>query len=140
MVFYSLYFRTHCHATEDPEKVELALRKVIGLAEITKSSTEGYYGNKILVLEAKLSSKNAIMRFFSELKVVSITEKLLATITQRVDENCCFYFRLDKQASFEGLYKLANSEDAILVKCKIKVFPQRRSQAILILKKFLENL
>ena len=51
----SLSFRTFAHATEDEEKVERALRFASGAEEITKSKSEGYHGNPIVVMEARIT-------------------------------------------------------------------------------------
>ncbi len=125
----SLAFRTFAHATEDESRVEQALRFVSGAEEVTKSRSEGYHGNPIVVLEAKISRSREIRNFFASLDTADV-QKLLDTLELRVDEESMFFLRLDKQAAFEGRTVMADHDDIISVRGKIKSYPQSRDNAL----------
>ena len=125
----SLSFRTFAHATEDEERVEQALKFASGAEEITKSKSEGYHGNPIVVMEAKISRSREIKAFFASLPIDDV-QHLLDTLERRVDEESMFFLRLDKQAAFEGRIAMAEDDDVISVRGKIKSYPQKRENAL----------
>ncbi len=125
----NLSFRTFAHGTEDPAKVERALRFVSGAETVTRSSSTGYYGNPIIVMEAKISDSKHIKALLRSLGPRSLTV-LLDTLDLRMDDDSFFYFRLDKQEAFQERYVLANGEDVIAVKGKVKSYPQSRENAM----------
>jgi RNA binding exosome subunit len=124
-----LSFRTFTHATEDEEKVEQALKLASGADEITRSKSEGYHGNPIVVMEAKISRSKEIKEFFASLPVEDV-QRLLDTLEIRIDEESMFFLRLDKQAAFEGRLTLGRNDDVISVRGKIKSYPQSRENAL----------
>jgi RNA binding exosome subunit len=124
-----LSFRTFAHATEDEEKVEQALKLASGADEITRSKSEGYHGNPIVVMEAKISRSKEIKEFFASLPVEDV-QRLLDTLEIRIDEESMFFLRLDKQAAFEGRLTLGRNDDVISVRGKIKSYPQSRENAL----------
>ncbi len=125
----SLSFRTFAHATEDEEKVERALRFASGAEEITKSKSEGYHGNPIVVMEARITRSREIKEFFTSLPIDDV-RRLLDTLERRVDEESMFFLRLDKQAAYEGRMSLGENDDIISVRGKIKSYPQSRENAL----------
>ena len=125
----SLAFRTFAHATENEDRVEQALRFVSGAEEITKSRSEGYHGNPIVVVEARITRSKEMKSFFASLDAADV-QKLIDTLELRVDEESMFFLRLDKQAAFEGRSVLADHDDIISVRGKIKSYPQSRDNAL----------
>ena len=125
----SLSFRTFAHATEDEEKVEQALRFASGAEEIAKSKSEGYHGNPIVVMEARITRSREIKEFFTSLPIDDV-RRLLDTLERRVDEESMFFLRLDKQAAYEGRMSLGENDDIISVRGKIKSYPQSRENAL----------
>lgn len=140
MVFYSLVFRAHCHATEEPIKVEEALKFVTRSEKLIKRRVSGYFGNPIIVMETQLKRSGEIKDFFLRLKNSELIEKLASTLDKRIDDECNFYLRFDKQKAYEKFYELTTHGDAILLKAKLKAFPARKENAVLALRRFLENL
>jgi len=63
-VFHWVELRTFCHATEERERVEHALRFASGGGEIQASPTEGQHGNPILILVTRLEDRKAIAAFW----------------------------------------------------------------------------
>lgn len=124
-----LDFRTFCHATEVEEKVNKALTFVSNCQEVTVTHSEGYHGNKILIMECTLARKADIKAFFRRLSLKDLKD-MSETIDQRLDEDGQFFFRLDKQkASLEELV-LFSGDDCIHVRAKVESYPKRREKAL----------
>jgi RNA binding exosome subunit len=134
----SLSFRTFAHATEDEEKVERALKFASGAEEITKSRSEGYHGNPIMVMEAKITRSREIKEFLASLPADDV-RRLLDTLERRVDDESMFFLRLDKQAAYEGRVALGENDDIISVRGKIKSYPQSRENALRTMESILQD-
>ncbi|MDI6888352.1 MAG: RNA-binding domain-containing protein [Methanocellales archaeon] len=140
MIHY-ITLRAFVHATENPSKVETALRLFIPEdCEINTSKTEGHFGNPITVFTAKLE-KRACKPFMEILKCLPAAElsKLRREVEQRVDDDCNFHIRLDKQSACNGTVRLTRTEDAIDIKMKVKTYPSKRDSAIKIMEGLLSN-
>lgn len=140
MSFHYLRFRAYCHATENEKGVEDAVRFVSGTDKIEKRTAEGYHGNPIIVMGATLKKSSDIRAFFSRLKQQRLVEKILDELEDRIDEDCGFHLRFDKQKAFDKKYELVKHDDIILVKGKIKCFPPDKGSAVKSMKEGLENL
>ena len=125
----SLIFRTFAHATEDEGRVEQALRFASGAEDISKIKNEGYHGNPIIILEGRITRSREIRTFLNSLEHDDV-RMLLDTLESRVDEESMFFLRLDKQAAYEGRIALADNDDVISVRGKIKSYPQKRESAL----------
>jgi RNA binding exosome subunit len=134
----NLSFRTFAHATEDPERVEKALRYVSGAENITRSSSTGYYGNPIIVMEAKVTDSKHIKALLRSLGPEAL-KQLLDSLDRRLDEESFFYLRLDKQEAFRERFVLADGEDIIAVRGKVKSYPQNRENAMGSMRNILES-
>ncbi len=139
MSFHSLSFRTFCQATEDEAKVVQALRFVTGAEAVERSVSEGYHGNKIIVLESAITSRKKIDSFFSRLSRSEL-EQILATLDSRVDEECALFFRLDKQDAYQEKLRLTSGEDVISVRGKIECYPKRRETALTGAREYFESI
>jgi RNA-binding protein len=135
----SLAFRTFSHATESEERVEQALRFVSGTDKIETSRSVGYHGNPIVIKEARITESRKIKSFFDSLDKQEV-RKLLDTLENRVDDDSFFFLRLDKQAAFMGVFKMADNEDIIAVRGKIKSYPQSRENAVIVMQRFLGSI
>ncbi|MDD1769450.1 MAG: hypothetical protein LUO79_00010 [Methanomassiliicoccales archaeon] len=129
MGFHYLAFRTFCQATEDEEKVTLALRYASGAEGVERSASEGYHGNKIVVLENAIRSKKKTDAFFDRLSDSDVAQ-ILETLEQRVNEECALFFRLDKQEAYLGRLVVTKGDDVISVRAKIECYPKRRENAL----------
>jgi len=129
------------HATEDPSKVENALRLFVPEdCEINMAKTGGHFGNPITIFTAKLE-KRACKQFIEILKSLPATElsKLRRELAQRVDDGCNFHVRLDKQSAYNGIVRLTQTEDAIDIRMKVKTYPSRRDSAIKVMEDLLSD-
>ena len=114
------------HATEDEEKVLDAVRRILpeALGENTvfaKTKAQGHHGNPIVVFETKIKDKSmvkaAVENMASNLSPLD-KETLLNEVERHVEKGS-FYVRLDKQAAFQGEFKLAIT-DPIRVRLRLK--------------------
>lgn len=125
-VFHYLHLRAFAHETEDPAKVRSALDHAAQGAEVAWGEThvEGSHKNRILILEGELKSAPAAKRFFRGILRDDPEgfRRLLEETPKRVDENLNFYLRLDKQEAYQGRLVLAQEDDAITVRAKVRFF------------------
>jgi RNA binding exosome subunit len=133
----NLSFRTFAYATEDPERVERALRFVSGADCITRNSSTGYYGNPIIVMQARVTDSKHIKAVLRSLGPEGL-KTLLDTLDRRLDEESFFYLRLDKQEAYLDRFVLTDGEDVIAVRGKVKSYPQSRDNAMVSMRNILE--
>jgi len=133
MNVHHITFRTSVAATESDDRVKTALSLFLFDNKTNATQTEGHFGNPIIVLEGKDRGKDCGR--FMELLKSSLGEDELETLKkercERIDEECCYHIRFDKQAAFEGKVKIASTSDAIIAKIKLKAFPAKREKAII---------
>ncbi len=134
---------THCHATEDLEKVKKALMNVISpeLRSIAKLHSEvlhGYYGNPIVKLEVRFKSDNAYTVVKYIMSLISDVDQryLMASLDMRysVKDNK-LYLRLDKQEAYLGGIALYEGDDSIKVSISFSMI--RSADAV---REFLEKM
>ncbi len=128
-------FRAFVAITEDEDRVRAALSLFIPLDRIKSMKVEGHFGNEISILDGELGRKEAL-GFFQNLREQLPEEnrkRLIREIPDRLEGNNLFHFRLDKQAAYNGLFRLTDSKDAVDISVLIKTFPARREEAINIL-------
>lgn len=118
--------RVFSHATEDPEKVQTAVKNTLpeSLAnelKLTQTNVTGHHGNPIISLETKLNDK-AALPFLLEKLATALSpldkEHLCTELDQHIERHN-LYLRLDKQNAFLGTIKLA-SRDPIHFKIHFK--------------------
>lgn len=105
--------RVFSHATEDPEKVQTAIRNTLpeqlsANLTVTKTSVTGHHGNPIVLYEAKLEDKQALPAALEKIgaSLSSLDkEQLNAEIKQHIEKRN-LYLRFDKQNAFLGTLKL----------------------------------
>lgn len=133
-LFHYLHLRAFAHETEDPEKVRVAMRHAVGVdakdLDFEETEVEGSHKNRIRILEAEV--RGAIEKqFFAALQRDDPQgyDSIRRHARERLDEHLNFYLRLDKQEAYLGRVKLAEGDDAITVRAKVKSFASKRSQA-----------
>jgi len=124
--------RGHSRPTEIVERVITAVLNVFpeelrSRVKVETQTAEGYNRTTIAVisavLRAKLHCETAVRHLLRELS--SDDRKTLAsTLMQRIDEQCVFFVRIDKQAAYLGHLKLATGPDMISVKIHIQQYPR----------------
>ena len=109
--------RVFAHATEDPEKVQTAVRNLLPteLSEtlvFEKTSTTGHHGNPIILFTSKLTDKKllptALEKIGKDLGALD-KEELNRNIKLHIEKGN-LYLRFDKQSAFLGTLKFSQND------------------------------
>ncbi len=118
--------RVFAHATENPEKVQTAVRNLfpVELAEtltFEKTSCTGHHGNPIILFTAKLADRkllpSALKKFGTDLSALD-KEELSRDIKLHLEKGN-LYLRFDKQSAYQGKTKFSQN-DPIHIKIHFK--------------------
>lgn len=137
-MFHWVELRTFCHATEERERVEQALR-FAGGGEIQATAVEGHHGNPILLLGSRLDTAKEMATFWEHAAVRENAAVWLETLEERMDDDATFHARLDKQAAYQERIVLATGTDVIDVTARVRVYPAKREKALAVLRQELER-
>jgi RNA binding exosome subunit len=151
--------RAFCYATEDEKRVEQALRafvpgpaspeeddradetedgdRAFEFVELDRETTEGFHGDRILVLSVRLERADQVRYALSALAGAEEFDRLLAELEDRVDDNTAFFVQLDKQGAFRGDVRLG---EGITFRAKVEAYPARREKAVENTRETLERL
>ncbi len=133
--------RTFCYATEDEKRVEEALRTFLPdddePFEIDRVESEGHYGDRILVLSARVENADDVRHVLSRLADLEEFETLIDELDERVTENTELFLRLDKQAAFKDEVRLG---DGITFRAKVEAYPAKKARAVENAEEVLERL
>lgn len=115
------------------------MEELLGDAEYSEELTESEHGNTMTILEARLTKQRQYRELFERLGP-DIRSWILEDMDNRVDDDCMFYIRLDKQKAVLGTYEVAHHGDVIAVTGKIQSHPARKEVAARTLSEFLAGL
>ena len=136
--------RAYSRATEVSDRVVSAIlnlypEKYRELVEFESTKVEGQSGDKILIVGSKLTDKigteatlDYIFRKFGE----TDHRRLQNSLQRRIDRNCLFFIRIDKQEAFLDNIVLEKGPDVISVQIHIRQYPRCRLEDVM---KMLEN-
>jgi len=122
---------------EDEARIAEAMRSLIpfNLEEqkliLKRSTVQGFSEKKIIIYELELekeSHTNAFLKSLNE-KLDERQKDMLILQDNRLDDECCFYLRLDKQKLLDGEYQLTNSGECYHIKMCIAAYPKKRECA-----------
>jgi len=125
----SVYMETYCHATEDLEKVKLALMNMIppsirNSVRISRDVLRGYHGNPIVVLRVRILDKEhalSTVQFLSSLMTDDDRRRIINTLGLRLDRSKNLYIRVDKQYAYRGLARVMEHDDVIKIKISLSL-------------------
>lgn len=137
--FHWIRVQTFCYATERKELLEEVMEDLLGDAEYSEELTESEHGNTMTILEARLTRQKQFRQLFEKLGG-DIRGWLVDDMENRVDEDCVFYMRLDKQKAVEGVYEIAHHGDVISITGKVQSHPARKEIAVRIMDDFLTGI
>ncbi|MEF8843453.1 MAG: RNA-binding protein [Haloarculaceae archaeon] len=145
--------RAFCYATEDEKRVEQALRRFVPgpalpdegadgdgdgtFVELDREVTEGFNGDRILILSVRLERADQIRYALAALAEAEEFDRLLAELDDRVDDNTAFFVTLDKQAAFRGDVRLG---EGITFRAKVEAYPAKWETAVENARETLEGL
>ncbi len=109
--------RVFSHATEDPEKVQAAVRHTLpeDLAQqvvFGENSLTGHHGNPITLFEAKLKDKNVVSLVILKL-ALGLASLDKAKLRNEIDshvEGRDLYLRFDKQYAYRGELRFSSTD------------------------------
>lgn len=109
--------RVFAHATEDPEKVQTAVRNLLPqeLADtlvFEKSALTGHYGNSIVLLTANLTDKKLLPAALEKIGggLSSLDKAVLCEDLKLHLEKSNMYLRFDKQSAYLGTVKFTQND------------------------------
>lgn len=128
MEFHYVDLRAFCYATEDEENVEAALRHYLPEEyPVDRDTSEGHHGDEIVVLSARVDNADDIRHVMNRVLEAGERHKVIDEIEERVDDDCSFHLRLNKQAACEGESELG---DGLHLRAKVEAYPAKREKAV----------
>ena len=130
--------RAFSYATEDEQRVAEALRYYLPEeTELDRASTEGFHGDRIVVLSARVERADDVRVVLRRLAEFEGIEGVVEELDERVDDNCAFHLTLDKQAAYRGEVALG---DGLVLRGKIEAYPAKKEIAVANLRELLADL
>jgi RNA binding exosome subunit len=128
--------RAHSRATEVSERVIAAIlnlypEKFRELVKLESTKAGGQSGDDILIVASKLKDKvgcEATLDYIFGKLDERDRRRLSNSLTRRIDRNCLFFIRIDKQAAFIDEIVLEKGPDVIIVKIHIRQYPRCRQE------------
>ena len=137
--FHWLRIETFCYATEKEELVSQTFRDLVGTDEFQTDVSESEHGNQMLILQHMATKQREMDEIFSRLGK-ELLQELSDDLENRIDEDCVFYTRLDKQRAVCGEYRVAHHGDVISITGKVASSPARKEVAMDNMTQFLKKL
>jgi len=137
--FHWVRVKLFCHSTENDEVLEGVMEKLIGSDEFSVEISEGHHGNLMLIFDAEIVREKDTVVLFSNLGG-PVIQNILDNMSERVDDDCVLYLRLDKQKAVLGEYDIAHHGDVISITAKVVSHPARKNIAEENLRAFLLGL
>lgn len=139
----SVEISTIAHATDDLEKVQLALKSLLpdSLRDrelFTRRYMQGHHGNPIVTFDARLTKPSDVEDFTQHfIERMSKSERLLIErdLDLHSDGEGNLFIRVDKQQAFRGTVEVGD-EDPIRVRLKFSRFTGKPED---LMKEFLES-
>jgi len=126
--FHYTDLRTFCYETEGEDRVESALRHYLPEEyPVERGTTEGHHGDEIVVLSTRVDNADDVRYVMGRVLEAGRREKIVEEIEDRVDDDCSFHLRLDKQKAYEGKSELG---DGIHLRAKVEAYPAKREKAV----------
>jgi len=128
-IFHWVKIKMICYATENKDALYEVMTALTGLEDFDIDISEGQHGNPIIVIDAELTHNKDIDHLFTELGE-GLIEELLADLNNKIDDDCVFYTRLDKQRAVLGGYSISHSGDVISITGKLVSHPAKKEIAM----------
>jgi len=126
--FHYIDLRTFCYATEDEKRVEDALRAFLpDEFELDRMENTGHHGDRIVVLSARVETADEMRHILDRLAELDEIDRILDELDERVDDNCSFFLRLDKQAAFKNEIDLGAG---VTLRAKVEAYPAKHEAAV----------
>ena len=137
--FHWLRIETFCYATEKEGLVSQTFRNLVGTDEFQTDVSESEHGNQMLIMQHMVTKQKEMDEIFARLGK-GLLQDLMDDLENRIDEDCVFYTRLDKQKAVCGEYRVAHHGDVISITGKVASNPARKEVAMENMSQFLKKL
>ena len=137
--FHWLRIETFCYATEKEDLVSDTFRQIAGTDEFQIDISESEHGNQMLILQHMITKQRDMDALFLRLGK-DLMQNFLDDMENRIDDDCVFYTRLDKQKAVQGEYAVAHHGDVISITEKVASNPARKEVAMRNMTDFLQRL
>jgi RNA binding exosome subunit len=137
--FHWLRIETFCYATEKEDLVSQTFRDLVGTDEFQTDVSESEHGNQMLIMQHMVTKQKEMDEIFARLGK-GLLQDLMDDLENRIDEDCVFYTRLDKQKAVCGEYGVAHHGDVISITGKVASNPARKEVAMENMSQFLKKL
>jgi RNA binding exosome subunit len=123
------------HATENQDKILQSIKNVLSISpeRFSSNTSEGHWGNKIILLSAVITTAEAnslISKILSTLNKID-RHSLSDFVDNYIDEKGNLYIRLDKQKICQGRTSLSDNDSI-----RIRLRPVRKYKPIRILESY----
>jgi len=126
--FHYIDLRTFCYATEDEKRVEEAIRAVLPEEfELDRMENAGHHGDRMVGLSARVENADDMRLILDRLAELDEIDRIMDELDERVDDNCSFFLRLDKQAAFQDEVELGKG---ITLRAKVEAYPAKHEAAV----------
>lgn len=128
MEFHYVDLRCFRYATENREHVREALDHYLP-PETTMEveETEGHYGDPIEVYSVRLENMDEVRYVMNRVLELPDIRDVETELESRVDEDCSFHLRLDKQAAYNDRVERG---DGISLRAKVEAYPAKHGKAV----------
>ncbi|MCQ2078744.1 MAG: exosome protein [archaeon] len=137
--FHWLRIETFCYATEKEDLVAQTFADLVGTDEFQTDISESEHGNQMIVLQHMVTKQREMNALFTRLEPV-VLQKFIDDMENRIDDDCVFYTRLDKQKAVCGEYWIAHHGDVISITGKVASNPAKKEVAMRNMTDFLQKL
>ena len=137
--FHWLRIETFCYATEKEDLVSETFRQIAGTDEFQTDISESEHGNQMLILQHMITKQRDMDALFLRLGK-DLMQGFLDDMENRIDDDCVFYTRLDKQKAVQGIYAVAHHGDVISITGKVASNPAKKEVAMRNMSDFLQRL
>ncbi len=137
--FHWLRIETFCYATEKEDLVSDTFRQIAGTDEFQIDISESEHGNQMLILQHMITKQRDMDALFARLGK-DLMQNFLDDMENRIDEDCVFYTRLDKQKAVQGIYAVAHHGDVISITGKVASNPAKKEVAMRNMTEFLQKI
>jgi len=136
--------RAYARATEVSDRVAASImfifpERLRQRVSVSMSNAEGQAGDEIMVISATLKGQEdceGVLNYILEQMDSHSLRALERSLDIRLDEKCILFLRIDKQAAFLGVMKLADDSDVISARFHFKQYPRCKREEV---KLMLEN-
>lgn len=137
--FHWLRIQVFCYATENEDLIHDTMVELLDNDEFDVEVCDSEHGNRMIILQQELKKQKEFVALFSKFPQ-KLIDAVIDDIENRIDDDCVFYLRLNKQKAVQGEYAIAHHGDVISVTGKVVSHPARKEIAVANLTEFLKGI